>query len=555
MSCWIEYVCLTLLTVFCATASITVTDSLATDSNTPTQCPTWFIPTQFSNGSVKCKCGSTCDGIVHCDDKTGLVYLDTGYCMTESEIFKDVVVGVCAFPTSILNQYKPSFVPRNMSRSQLNNYMCGDVYREKQLCGQCISGYAPGMYNQCVKCTSHGLEAVNVFVFQLLMATVFFVLVVVLRVSAASDTICAFVFYSQVLSVPGYAFGTLQMGESFSQSLSTFSKLLISFYGVWNLDFFLPFFPDFCFHEDANALEALALQYILPAYLLTLTITMYVAVELNARNYRLVVWLWKPFDRCLVRLRRRWNMKVSVINAFATLLLLSYTKVTFISLRMLYWVTPYNSHGRQSSTAFILADPTLEYGGKEHLPYLLMALFFFITVGLVPTVFLTFYQFRWFQRCLDLCRLNRQGLRTFVELFQGSYRNGVVGQYDLRFFSGVYLILRLLIFLDVPSGNISGAYRGILCVCAIQFFVFFRPYRNYLYNVVDSLFFSCFTISIFSETYYQTHLHATMGNVTTAAYVSLILTYILMSLPVLYITIVIIYWVSTKLGITVLVQK
>jgi len=41
-----------------------------------------------------------------------------------------------------------------------------------------------------------------------------------------------------------------------------------------------------------------------PLFLLVIT---YVCIEVHARNFRLVVYLWKPFHRCFAKVRRNWS--------------------------------------------------------------------------------------------------------------------------------------------------------------------------------------------------------------------------------------------------------
>ena len=56
-----------------------------------------------------------------------------------------------------------------------------------------------------------------------------------------------------------------------------------------------------------------------------------VFVELYSSNFKLIVMLWKPFHKCFVRVRRSWDPKASMINAFATFLLLLFSKLLYVS--------------------------------------------------------------------------------------------------------------------------------------------------------------------------------------------------------------------------------
>ena len=108
----------------------------------------------------------------------------------------------------------------------------------------------------------------------------------------------------------------------------------LTFIGIWNLVFFQYFIPPFCISSDMSTLHTLALEYVVAAYPLLLTVVIYFCIQMYDRGVRVVVCVWRPFHVCFVRFRRKWNPKGSVINAFATFLLLSYEN-HFVALLML----------------------------------------------------------------------------------------------------------------------------------------------------------------------------------------------------------------------------
>ncbi len=556
-----QLVCLTLLITFCATACLAATNSLATDStNNTTHCPTWYIPKESSNGSTVCKCGSTLYNEVWCNVEKQEVSIINGYCMTYDENNTDVVVGPCSYSNNTIGY---STLPQNTS--DLNEYMCGPTHREGQLCGGCKPGYGHGITtytNKCVKCTSRGYVAAFIAT-QAVLATAFFLFIIIFRVNVSSGAICVFVFYSQTISLPPLAFSVQDpSGEVLGSGATTLANVLVSVYGVWNFQFFLPFMPEVCLHRNLTGPQALAMPYLLPAYLLFLTLTVYIGIELHAHNCRPIVFIWKPFHRCLVRFRRRWNIRLSVVDAFATLLHLSYINITFISIRLLHLVKPNYSSGKQTSKAYMLYDPTVEYAGKEHFPFLLMSLLLLATVGIAPIVILTFYQFRWFQKCLDICRLNRQGLRAFVEVFQGCYQNGVVGRCDCRYFAGLYLIIRLVVNSSLPrftsltsADTITSFFYTALFVSVSAMFALLRPFRRNLYNIINTSFFAGFAILVAGMSHLTTmvmmkNLNPSTSRTSKPEIAIAAFCFILWSLPAVYFAVVVLYWVCLKLKIT-----
>ena len=153
--------------------------------------------------------------------------------------------------------------------------------------------------------------------------TLFLMLVVFLRINAASPPLNAFVFISQIITHPPFTRGFIDaLNESFlSEGAKMFMRFLFSLYGIWNLDFFITMISPFCLplHKIASIVSLTSLVTLYP---LVLLILLYVCIELHSRGVRVIVWLWKPFHPYYVRFRRHCDIRASVIDAFATFLLL-----------------------------------------------------------------------------------------------------------------------------------------------------------------------------------------------------------------------------------------
>ena len=77
----------------------------------------------------------------------------------------------------------------------------------------------------------------------------------------------------------------------------------------------------------------------------------------------------KPFHRCCVNARRRWDTKASLIDVFATFLLLSYSKFLYVSLYLLDETVIHNADGEHvSGTSHVLMiDATVHYLSEDML--------------------------------------------------------------------------------------------------------------------------------------------------------------------------------------------
>ena len=92
---------------------------------------------------------------------TGQTWIQKFYCITTnmSENRTDVI-GRCLSSTVGQAFIRYAF-PLPCNISQLNDYMCGGLNREGQLCGRCVEGFAPPVYSyslRCVNCTDYHLN-------------------------------------------------------------------------------------------------------------------------------------------------------------------------------------------------------------------------------------------------------------------------------------------------------------------------------------------------------------------------------------------------------------
>ena len=118
-------------------------------------CPPWFIPDNRS--STGCSCLST-SGIT-CGSDTPLLHF--GYCMTYNSSTGTTQYGPCPYiaryDTTIVADVFYIHLPENASL--LNEFMCGPLNREGELCGKCKDSYGIALYSytlECSKCWGHG---------------------------------------------------------------------------------------------------------------------------------------------------------------------------------------------------------------------------------------------------------------------------------------------------------------------------------------------------------------------------------------------------------------
>ena len=112
-------------------------------------------------------------------------------------------------------------------------------------------------------------------------------------------------------------------------------KTATSVFCVVNLDFFRLVYPPFCLHPEASVFQILSLDYLVALYPFLLIFMTYVLVTAYDKRYRLVVWMWRPFQWCVHRHRNTWNIRTSLIEIFATFILFSSVKILDTSIQIL----------------------------------------------------------------------------------------------------------------------------------------------------------------------------------------------------------------------------
>ena len=175
---------------------------------------------------------------------------------------------------------------------------------------------------------------------------------------------------------------------------SLFELAVTTFYGMWNLDFFRFFIPPFCISSDMNTLHTLALEYVVAIYPLLLTVVIYFCIEMYDNGVRVVVCVWRPFHVCFARFRRKWDPKGSVINTFATFLLLSYSKLLTVSYTLLGVNKLYSNRGERVGPVVLYLDASIEYFSRQHLPIAVLAICVLLVFVIFPLFLLILYPMR-----------------------------------------------------------------------------------------------------------------------------------------------------------------
>ena len=306
--------------------------------------------------------------------------------------------------------------------------------------------------------------------------TVFYFIVIIFNVRATSPPFTAYIFFCQYFT----NMYKLSPNPYFRMYLENFIspyvyKLVFTVIDIWSLDFFRHLVPPFCVSSSLTNLHVLLVELILTSYPLVLIFLTYLLIELHARNVYLIVQVWKPFNKCVAKLRRSYDPKASIFNAFATFLLLSLSNILSINNGFIYSVTVF--HGNDSTKALFF-DPN-ELISVKHFPYYAAVIALLIVTTFLPMLILCLYPIRHIRKIMFfICCKDLRFFQSFVDAFQGHYKDGTNGTHDYRAMASLQFIIRaLLIYINlhyVGYELIMSSMRYDIALLA-SFFLSIRP--------------------------------------------------------------------------------
>ena len=292
-----------------------VSGSLAPHDHQHPQCPLWYY--YYDTATQNCTCLP--NWLIHCDHD-GNAFLDFGHLLSYDEgrnVLSRTIPRNLQLPRRKYNVTSAGEVllPKNISK--LNEYMCRPLNRKGYMCSECIDGFGPSMMSSymgdimCYDCSEgSGWYGVILYLFiEFIPLTIFYLLILIFHIRITSAPMICFIMYSQLMII---AFQTTADSDSplnlvkFSKNITLrpMSKVFLTLYGVFNLQFFCFDIDPFCVSSQLTPLHLALLGYVSAFYPFLLTTLIWISFELHDRNFRPLVVLWKPFRRCFARLSR-----------------------------------------------------------------------------------------------------------------------------------------------------------------------------------------------------------------------------------------------------------
>ena len=435
-----------------------------TCANNSSICPLWA----FCNITTeKCQCGKIPGDPLRCDlwiksEDVLRPYILNCFCATI--VGNMTEVGQCNYNCARYGEQSEedlAYQQLPSNRSYWNDFMCMEFGRSGTLCGQCDKerNYYPRAYSFDLSCTQcDGSMSSNLWKYialAYLPLTVFYLLVFFLKADINSSHLQGFILFSQFISAPPLARNLVLVTRKIPVFFEI-AKFILTFYGVWNLDFFRAYDNNICFRISSLSISLLDLGVAI--YPLMLMLVTYLLVQLYDFNYKPIVLLRKPLQICLKKIYKEFSVKRSLINSFTTFLYLANIKFFNVCLDILTPVKVYQFYtpNKINTTLRLYYDSTVEYFGSEHILYGITALVVMSVFIIFPVFLVFFYPLNIFQKCLRLFPLRWQlSLHIFFDSFQGCYKDGTEpGTRDCRWFGPMLYCIRI-IFLVVYAFSLD----------------------------------------------------------------------------------------------------
>ena len=463
-------------------------------------CPTWTYCDETHCDETHCQCGGNVEGEVFCDQGTLRIMVEQCFCLTFSAVHNTTVLGKCSYNCYLYTSWNYYPVPKNISA--LNEGTCGLYNRRGQQCSHCREGYGLSAYSYnryCTECTEYEYNWVRYLLEAYLPVTLFYVATLCFKNSITKSSIYGYVLVSQLMTTTNCV--SLEVDRRFrntSQWNILPHEMFFAIHSIWNLDFGRSLYEPFCLHPDLTMHQVLALDYLIAVYPLLLILLTYLLVKLHD-SYRLAVIICKPFYCCIRCIRKEWNANASLIDVFATFILLSNVKLLNVSFDLISVpVSLRDMHENFIPSTYTYLNGSVEYLGKEHLPYFLLGVAVILVFNVLLILLLCLYPFRCFQRCLNCCSLSSPSLHIFMDAFQGCYKTT---PHDYRRMAILPLITMLLNFIAFLFTQNESYFFQLGYILSVMSFIILacRPYKRGSYNFLHALVYLSASLASFSQ--------------------------------------------------------
>ena len=328
----------------------------------------------------------------------------------------------------------------------------------------------------CVKCKDYPLGILVFILIEILPITLMVILIIILNIQLTNGSINGVVIYLQIIAIIFSLNGLndLKISTAILQHIGAIPC------SIFNLDF-TPFLYNYslCIAPHMSPLGAISFWYVIGFYPLLLLLLIYVWIILYDKGFKCVVFITRPFHRCMARFWSMTGIEPSLTNSIASIYILSFTQLTATSFKI--W-----SFNKNSTFYYDAEQEKIGHGFA-----MLFAVIVLLIVILLPTLYIQFYPFKWFHKLLDCLHLRKQLLISLGDVFTGPYKNRSENTFDYRFMAGLYLLARIIILSQFMFGISKYYLLAIPITQACCSFILaaivmiFRPFKKNRHNFIE----------------------------------------------------------------------
>ena len=457
-------------------------------------CPPWFKWVNTSYSSGYCVCASEVIGTIQCDQINQKSYLRLAGCVFYDSDKDEIVAARCPFFFPNSNAF---LLPDNVN--DLNKFVCGNFSREVKgpLCGKCTGNTGPSVYSvgsECVPCSL--INIVYYLLLQYLPITLLFLVVLLLRLNVTAAPMAHYVLFCNIIVFYCrfiLSFYTELYGTSNIYILGLV-KLVASLSAVWSFDALFFIAPPLCISSHLEEIYLPFIEFVAILYPFLLLLLTYILIQLHFYNFKPIVTLWRPLHRLFKKFHNTWEPNASLIQAFCSIFFLSYAKINFIVFQTLLHATLVTQEGKvTNSLAYI--DPTVSYASKKHVYMIMFSAFVAIFLYFPPILLLIIYPTSLYRKISGRIRPRwRIGIKTYVETYQGCYKDSTDGTRDYRAMSGysfalpgfVLLVVQFISIKVIPNAIKVGLPQYSTLIIVMVFIILcslLQPYKQKIANV------------------------------------------------------------------------
>ena len=461
------------------------------------ECPPWFESLNTAHSCGDCFCAKEVPRFIQCDERKQRTLILQGTCVFYDSKENRTIGTYCPFifpESSTENGMFP--LPANVS--ELNSVVCGNLGREVKgpLCGRCTNGTGPSIYSvasQCAPCSP--VNILYYLLLQYLPSTVIFVLVIIFRPNITSAPMAPYVIFCNC-SVLYYR---ILLWRYFIQkdSIAThyMAKFPVTLSAIWSIDALLFVSPPLCISQHIEEIYIPLLEFLAAIYPFFLLFLTYGLMKLYGQDFKPIVALWKVFRRVYVQCYRAWDPQSSMIQAFASLMFLSLAKLSFFIWEIFVRTYFIDDKGKTIKVGLYI-DPNVPYFSTKHI--LLMA--FSVAVALLflpPLLILVVYPTSLYRKISHWISPKwRLRIKTYVEIFHSSFKDGTNGTRDYRSLSVwffplgiIALVLYGLVHKLTPELRVGITYSYMMAIFMLLsafLCMLFQPYKENISNILSA---------------------------------------------------------------------